>query len=490
MKSMLEIFLAGVMVVIPIHLSAQQNGEYQAKHRTYRVVVLPPQGGADSYLAGYLFYAPLTDRGTLGVTVDTSTPGALNSYTWTNGRKVNLQPLPQLPNLTGTNTFINWINEPGLAAGYGTRVNSSIGASVDNAAIWTPNGQVFELSTPDGDQSRAVWVNDFGQVSGWIANSTVDSCSGFFSGTGFQTQGVVWELGAMVPLGTLGGTNSYGEFINNRGQVSGHSQTTNVPDPTFGCPPFDPFIWENGKMIDINPGNFGGPFGGTNFLNNRGQATGSGDDQDLHPHPFLWDNGKVTDLFTVGNLGGSFGGGLNVNEEGHVVGIASLPGDESSHGVLWREIEFVDLKTLPGDTCSEPTFINSHDQIVGVSAPCDFSSQRAFLWENGEMVDLNLLIPADSGIQLVSADWINENGDIAAQGVLTANGDTRAVFLIPEGGCNNECEAAISASQHQAELAAQAGTPKLTAAQKARLRIRARGRSQRLAFGNESQISR
>ena len=473
MKSSLKIFLAGMMMAIPIHLSAQQNGEYKAKHRQYRVVILPPDGGADSYLAGYLFYAPLTDRGTLGVAADTNTPGVfVNSYTWTNGEQVDLQPLPQLPNLTGTNTFINWINELGVAAGYGTRIDSSSGASVDNAAVWAPKGQVFELSTPEGDQSHAVWINDFGQVSGWIANSTADPCSFLFSGTGFQTQGVAWEFGVMVPLGTLGGTNSYGEFINNRGQVSGHAEISNVPNPIIGCPPFDPFIWENGKMIDINPGNFGGPFGGTNFLNNHGQATGYGDTAEPRAHPFLWDNGKITDLFTVGNLGGSYGGGLNVNEECHVVGVASLPGDASSHAVLWRESEFVDLKTLAGDGCSQPSFIDSRDRIVGVSAPCDFSTQRAFLWEDGEIVDLDMLIPADSGIQLKSADWINEHGEIAAQGVLTATGDTRAVLLIPDRDCDDDCEAAIMASKQKAELASQAaGTPKLTEAQKAQLRI-------------------
>lgn len=469
MKSRLRIFIAATMLVIPIHLTAQ--------HRQYRVIVLPPDGGANSFLAGYLFYAPLTNRGALGVAADTSTPDAppFNSYTWIKGRQIGLQPLPQLPNLTGTNTFINWINEWGLAAGYGTRTNSVSGASLDNAAIWAPNGHVFELSTPEGDQSRAVWINDFGQVSGWIENSTPDACA-FGVGLQFQSQAVVWEFGIMVRLGTLGGANSYGEFINNRGQVAGHSETSTVPDPNTGCPPVDPFIWQNGKIVDINPGNFGGGVGGINFLNHRGEAVGFGALQgDVDYHPFLWNNGKITDLFTVGNLGGGFGAGYNVNEEGHAVGISSLRGDESYHAVLWRGGEFVDLKTLPGDACSQPYRINSHDQIVGASAPCDFGTQRAFIWEDGEIVDLNMLIPADSGIRLESATWINEHGEIAAQGILAASGESRAVLLIPDRDCDNECEAAIRENQPNAEVAARApGTPALSAEEKAQLRIRAR----------------
>ena len=47
------------------------------------------------------------------------------------------------------------------------------------------------------------------------------------------------------------------------------------------------------------------------------------------------------------------------------------------------------------------------------------------------MIDLNTLVPPDSGVQLTfEASLINERGEIAAQGVL-ADGDTHAFVLIP-----------------------------------------------------------
>jgi hypothetical protein len=55
------------------------------------------------------------------------------------------------------------------------------------------------------------------------------------------------------------------------------------------------------------------------------------------------------------------------------------------------------------------------------------------------MVDLNALIPADAGLQLQAAAWINDDGVIAAEAELTAGAsarDSRAVLLIPAGGCN------------------------------------------------------
>jgi probable HAF family extracellular repeat protein len=83
--------------------------------------------------------------------------------------------------------------------------------------------------------------------------------------------------------------------------------------------------------------------------------------------------------------------------------------------------------------------INSRDQIVGASYDCEKFTSHAALWENNELVDLNTLIPSDSGVMLTSAGWINEDGVIAAQAVLTAgsnSGASRAVILIPNGDCD------------------------------------------------------
>ncbi len=445
-RSLQGMAIVMVTAVLVIGLSAQEISSPTAKHKLYKVVVLPPDGGPDSFLAGYLIYAPMNERGTLGVATDTATPG-FNSYTWNNGKQTDFQALPQLSNLTGTATYINWINEWGLAAGYGTRTDSTTGASLDNAVVWAPNGQIFPLSTPQGDQSHAVSINDFAQASGWIENSVSTPCS---FGTGGQTAGVVWQFGILRRLGTLGGTQSYGEFTNDLGQVSGHSETSTAANTTTNCPPYDPFIWQNGKMTDINPGNFGGAEGGTNFLSNHGHAVGFGTlPGEVVAHAFLWQKGTLTDLDTVGTLGGSLNSAYNVNEQGHVVGASSVPDDSVYHSVLWRNGEFTDLGTVSGDCFSQPTRINSSDQIVGASFSCDFSTLHAFLWENGELQDLNSLIPADSGLELQSASWITDDGVIAAQAVLTEGdnaGASRAVLLIPTGECSGDVQVSSSAT--------------------------------------------
>jgi probable HAF family extracellular repeat protein len=450
-------------ITLATSVFAETAATSKPTHQQYRVVILPVDGGTDSYLTGYLNFAALNNRGTIGVSADTSNPAVYNSYTSTAGLRTDLQPLPRLRDTSANSIYVNWFNQWGLSAGFATQTDANTGISADSPAVWTPGGDIIDLKPKNfGGQGRAVWVNNFGQVSGWLSSSTPDPCS-FGVGANFtQTEAFIWQFGFLQRLGTLGGSESYGEFINDRGQVSGHSQTSNTPDSVTGCPPFDPFIWENGRIIDINPGNFGGAEGGTNFLNNRGQAVGFGTTAgEAGADAFLWQNGVLTNLNSVGTLGGGAASAFDVNERGHVVGI-SLTSDGAAHAVLWRNDKFTDLTTLSGDDCSGPSNINNRDQIVGFSYSCATGASHAFLWEDGELLDLNTLISGDVDIELQDAAWINERGMIAAQGILTKGshlGEARAVLLIPNGPCDPGVQAARAAALNSmAALRQSAGT--------------------------------
>ena len=98
-----------------------------------------------------------------------------------------------------------------------------------------------------------------------------------------------------------------------------------------------------------------------------------------------------------------------------------------------------DLGAVDSDLCSAAWSINEAGQIVGNSAPgCDFSKQeRAFLWEKGQIFDLNAFVPADSDLYLFEADFINDRGDITGPAFLPS-GEVHQYLLLRCGANNLE----------------------------------------------------
>jgi probable HAF family extracellular repeat protein len=244
----------------------------------------------------------------------------------------------------------------------------------------------------------------------------------------------------MSDLGTLGGPDAQAIFLNDRGQVAGDSYINFTPNPDSGVPTIDPFLWENGKMLDL--GTLGGTSGQPNWLNRRGQVAGTSNlAGDLTNHPFLWDRGVLIDL---GTLGGTNGQALWVNDAGEVVGEADLPGDQVHDAFFWRNGVMTDLGNL-GQT-SFAYAINSKSQVVGHSLTNN-GDYHAFIWQKGSgMVDLNTLIPANSSLLLRDAYNINDSGVIAGVGLPAGCTDSdtcgHAYVLTPCGGFGDITNAA------------------------------------------------
>jgi probable HAF family extracellular repeat protein len=244
-------------------------------------------------------------------------------------------------------------------------------------------------------------------------------------------------------------------MINDRGHIFGASYTSYIPNSITGIPPFDGFLYKNGRMVDI-PNGFGGTQVNPFWANNRDQLVGNASFPDeMTFHPFFWDKGVFTD---IGTFGGNLGEADWVNDAGDVVGQATLPGhqDQIVHGFLWKKGVLTDLGTVDGDACSGGLSINSGGQIVGVSFACDGSVVHAFLWEDGEIFDLNTLVAPGAGLQLQAANDINNRGEITGNGSLS-NGDTHAFLLIPcddkhgdSEGCADNGERTLAAPQTSA----------------------------------------
>lgn len=442
----------------PVRLAAQEKSEQlvqqQHKNLRYKLVDIGTFGGPVSTIDGDNGATGasaqfLNNQGVIGGTADTSAidPNAPNcfnndcfvahSFRWQKGKLTDLGTLPG-----GLSSDVKAISGNGLIAGQsqiGVMDSLNPGFPEFHPALWQ-NGKVIDLGTLGGNVGAAFDVNNRGQVVGATSNTVPDP----FSFVGTQIRGFLWQDGLMRDLGTLGGPEAWALFVNERGQVAGFSYTSFNPNPDSGVPTQDPFLWENGTMLDL--GTFGGTNGTPNCLNNRGQVVGASNlPGDAMFHPFLWDSGVLTDL---GTFGGSNGTAHWINDAGEVVGTANFPGDQINDAFLWKKGVMTDLGNL-GQT-SFAFYINSQGQVVGHSKMND-GTFHAFLWDkSGPMIDLNSLIPAGSSLLLREAFNINDRGEISGVGLPPGCEDSEicghAYVLIPREGDQEDGDVGTTAT--------------------------------------------
>lgn len=332
-------------------------------------------------------------------------------FKWQDGIANKLGALPGF-----NSSFPIWVSDNGLVAGISENgIDPLTGSFAFEAVLWRKDGSIFDLGTLGGNDSIAYAVNNRGQVAGGALNTIPDpyAASVFFVPGVTQVHAFRWTTWqGMQDLGTLGGTDSFAFLINERGQIAGWSFTNTTVNSSTGYPTLDPFLWENGKMLDL--GTLGGTLGQANGLNNRGQVVGASNVAgDLTPHPFLWSQSDAD----------------FINDAGDVVGYVVPPGTQG-RAFLWRHGVMTDLGTLGADPSSESVSVNSQGQVVGATFGPN-GDLRAFLWEDGgPMVELKTLIPPNPGLQLTAATYINDHGEIAAFGLLSTGG-FHAFILTP-----------------------------------------------------------
>ena len=210
----------------------------------------------------------------------------------------------------------------------------------------------YNLGTLGGSSSSGNAINDLGWVLG-NANLAGDQA----------TRAAVWIDGMKFDLGTLGGPNSVTEWPvhNDRGVIPGFAQTAEL-DPlqeSWSCAAFFPPTTDN-----VCAG-------------------------------FRWFEGTMTRLPT---LGGTNGYAAGVNQRGEIVGWAentvhdstcNLPQVLQFEAVIWRpDGKIRELPPLPEDQDGAATAINDRGDVVGISGTCDnavgaYTAKHAVIWHDG-----------------------------------------------------------------------------------------------------------
>jgi probable HAF family extracellular repeat protein len=436
-------------------LSAQDTTvASKPKHRRYKLIDLGTLGGANSQVNG----TPppmINNEGVIAGSAERAESCSyfdmvvLPAFGWKNGVLTDFGLLPG-----GCFVVPAALNSQGVFTGPGDiGIIDPVAGVPEIRAVLGYRGRIFDLGTFGGTNSLADDLNGRVQVAGGAENTHPDPLNfgGLVLGLPSPTawHAFLWQDGRMRDLGTLGGPDSFGEVINERGQVTGISLTNSTPNPTTDFPTADPFLWDHSKMTDL--GTLGGTFGFGNAVNNPGQVAGFSDlEGDLVSHAFFWERGVLTD---IGTLGGNNSNALWLNDAGEVVGNADLA-DGTHHGFVWSKGKMTDIGTLSGDPCSNGFHINAHGQVIGTSTDCRGTILHFFLWENGSMSDLGAQVLPGSDFAFIEPVVINDEGEIVGNGTLL-NGNVHAVLLKPDGDCDGDCEARAGAGQNNVRVAHQ-----------------------------------
>lgn len=272
-------------------------------------------------------------------------------------------------------------------------------------------------------------ISNTGVVTGEEATTSLTNVPGFWTVTGGA---MLLQPVASVEIVTMGiGQN--GKYIaategaaNVPVLWSGadYSTITSLPLPT--CNPCG-----EEDLVAVNAVNDSGTAVGDGPVNVPNSPTGTEDTA------IEWRDGTVTSLGTL--PGGTDSAAYGINNNGDVVGFSWTGPNQSSpaRAFLYHAGTMTDIDTLPGSQGSVATAINDSGQIVGDMGFAAPNSNSSFLYENGQMYDLNTLIDPTSPliglVQLQGAVSISSNGRIAVNGTDSRYaGALRAFLLIPE----------------------------------------------------------
>jgi probable HAF family extracellular repeat protein/VCBS repeat-containing protein len=332
------------------------------------------------------------------------------------------------------------INDEGLVVG--TSISST---GVVKAFLWTGT-EIRDVDTDDSRQSQAFGVNDVGQVVGAVEQDG-------------EIAAATWRVSPdkteSTLLPALAGAFSAAYDINNAGDVVGTS---------LGARGFEPVVWSDGSLSKISVD--GMSAGQVEAINDAGLLAG------LMVEPGGQESAIRGVQDQVGRIGTEDTRAYALNELGVAVGSKEV--SEQVRAARWASDGVEQVLTGSGSAFAEAYGINDSGWIVGTFVPSTAegktgqvdlrsndvlfsaradagmeirfdlgpaddgtlaktlgSSMRAALWIGESLLDLNALVPAESGWTLIEARDVNNRGQIVGYG--TFEGEPRAFILTLSG---------------------------------------------------------
>jgi probable HAF family extracellular repeat protein len=315
------------------------------------------------------------------------------------------------------------INDAGTTAG--SCRNQAL-TSTQTAANWR-DGRLNDLGMlPEGHYAAATALNSFGVTVG-------DADAG-----DWQPRPFVTFRGRLLNIDPSGGANMRAMGITDDGMIFGNYAKGSSGNTSAWIPvyykqePGKPDRYRRHELPRVPGGDSKANGAYATSSNKPGQVAGWVQNSLFGQRGAFWNNDSEHSVVVLEPLAGSTQTiAWGINDLGQAVGGSWIPfvGDRA---VMWDNDPAhtpIDLGVLPGDIASTAVAANSAGQVIGVSVSST-DQRRAFLSQNGEMLDLASLIAPEDGLWTISTVFaINNGGQIVTMG--RNNGRAASIVLTP-----------------------------------------------------------
>ncbi len=304
---------------------------------------------------------------------------------------------------------VEGVDDSGRVASYSRELSGRV-----HGTVWI-NGELIAVPPPPGGEGTDVF--GISPESGILVGIT---------SVGGMTRAAAWQIGiGSVALVSLPGSQSfcYCSAANDAGWMVGRCSAANR---SALWPRLDP-------PIDL--GSLGNQFGneGANDINAQGEIVGRSSNAQRITRPYLWRNGQMIDI--GGEPTNAVGFAYGINDLTEVVGYFSNPPPGRREAYFWRNGEITVLpEPYPcGGGLQKAYEINNAGLIVGQAPDAECGQLYGAIWDRDDGFHaylLNDLIPRHPDVTLITADDVNEAGQIAAYGELVG-GQGRGFLVTP-----------------------------------------------------------
>jgi probable HAF family extracellular repeat protein len=307
-----------------------------------------------------------------------------------------------------------------VSAAYGLNAfGQAVGdSSSPNGAIPTlfSGGKAINLGTLiAGDVSVATCINGSAEIAGYEPEESTNPQADH---AWIYSNGRLLDIHSpsLFPNGTQAAA------VNDSGVVVGQGWLNSSS--------FHAFVYANGQMVDIGPP--GSYQASAIAINNNGQILGNAFFTSGGGGTFIYANGKFTYL---PQPTGASASGYSINSLGEVAG--DIYTSSGGHAAVFTHGTWVDLGGVTG-AGMRATGINTAGQVIATAVypvqsyhPFRPGKHVAYIIGASGPVNLNTLIPANSGYTLTDAIAINDNGQILCNASTPAS-SKHAVLLRPK----------------------------------------------------------